>query len=420
MAHNGIIVGLDIGTTKVCAVLGEQNENGIPEITGIGSCPCAGLRKGVVVNIEATLRSVTEAIEAAELMSGIPSDNIWTGIGGSNIDGIISRGVVAVNGKSKDNREISQNDVDRVIEGARAVDFSMDREVLEVIPQTFIVDGHPGIRDPRDMIGVRLESEVHIITCSRTSAQNLVNCINRAGFEVNGLVLQTLAAGRAVMTEEEKELGSALIDLGGGTTGILVYHQGTANMVASVPLGASQVTSDISIVKNIAFETAEKVKTEAGCCWAALLEGVDEDIVVPGMGGRSPFPIPRSEIVQIVQPRMVEIFQLAKEKIYKQITQRTLGGGIVLTGGGANLEGVADLAAKVFGLPVRIGSPLSFGGLVDEYRDPSFAVAVGLVLEGNDRTGNISGAKDRSGAGRQDGGNSIFSRIAEWIKKEVF
>jgi cell division protein FtsA len=408
-----LVVGLDIGTTNVRAVIGEYNESGGLEITGVGQSPCAGLRKGVVVNIEATLRSVAAAIEAAELMSGVPAENFWTGIGGNNIDGIISRGVVAVTGKSRENREISDHDVERAIEGARAVDFSMDREILEVIPQTFIVDGHAGIRNPRDMIGVRLECEVHIITCSRTSAQNLVNCVNRAGFHVQGLILQSLAAGRAVMTEEEKELGSALVDLGGGTTGVLVYSQGTANMVSSIPLGASQVTSDISIVKNVSFETAEKIKVEAGCCWPPLLDGIDEDIIVPGMGGRSPFPIPRSEIVTIIQPRMAEIFAMVKEKLAKQIETRSLGGGIVLTGGGANLEGVADLAAKVFGLPVRVGNPFSVGGLEDEYRNPVFATAVGLALEGNERSGG--GAPSGKSVPRERG-PSVFSRIRDWMK----
>ncbi|MDR2841933.1 MAG: cell division protein FtsA [Spirochaetaceae bacterium] len=417
MTNSGLIVGLDIGTTKVCAVIGEHNENGILEITGVGFSPCAGLRKGVVVNIEATLRSVSAAIDAAELMSGQPADNFWTGIGGVNIDGIISRGVVAVNGKSKDNREISQNDVDRVLEAARAVEFSMDREILEVIPQTFIVDNHSGIRDPRDMIGVRLESEVHIVTCSRTSAQNLVNCVNRAGFHVNGLILQTLAAGRAVMTDEEKELGSALLDMGGGTTGIVVYSQGQANMVTAIPLCASQVTADISIVKNVSFETAERIKIEAGCCWPPLLEGIGEAIIVPGMGGRAPFPIPRDEIVQIIQPRLIETFQMAKEKLSKQIRSRALGGGIVLTGGGANLAGACELASKVFGLPVRVGNPLSVGGLVEEYCNPKYATSVGLVLEGNDRAlGDVS-SSDRV---KREGGNSVLSKIVNWIRKDFF
>jgi cell division protein FtsA len=424
MARNNIIVGLDIGTTKVRAVIAERSPQGGFSITGVGQSPSTGLRKGVVVNIEATLRSISAAVESAELMSGQVADNCWTGISGSHTESVISRGVVAVNGKNRSHREISEDDLERVLEAARAVDFSMDRKILEVIPQTYIVDSQSGIRDPLHMIGVRLESEVLIITCSMTSAQNLVKCVNRAGFRVNGLVLQTLAAGRAVLTEEEKEMGVVLLDLGGGASNILVYSQGAACFSASVPVGGAQVTSDISIVKNIAAESAEKIKIEAGCCWEPLLDEVEETIVVPGMGGRAPFPIPSSLILGIIKPRMTEIFQMIKEKIGENCPVRTLGGGIVLTGGGANLLGVADLAAEVFKLPVRIGNPLPVGGLVDDYRNPVYAAAVGLVLEGNEREGGPALLPGSSDAGSQHSGGinplSVFGNIAHWIKREFF
>ncbi|MDR2795599.1 MAG: cell division protein FtsA [Spirochaetaceae bacterium] len=424
MTRNSIIVGLDIGTTKVRAVIAEQSPQGGFSITGVGQSPSTGLRKGVVVNIEATLRSISAAVEAAEMMSGQVADNCWTGISGSHTEGVISRGVVAVNGKNRTHREISGDDMERVLEAARAVDFSMDRKILEVIPQTYIVDSQSGIRDPLHMIGVRLESEVLIITCSMTSAQNLVKCVNRAGFRVNGLVLQTLAAGRAVLTEEEKEMGVALLDLGGGTSNILVYNQGAACFTASVPVGGAQVTGDISIVKNIAAETAEKIKLEAGCCWEPLLDEVEETVIVPGMGGRAPFPIPRSLILDIVKPRMTEIFQMVKAKVGEYSPLRTLGGGIVLTGGGANLLGSADLAAEVFNLPVRIGNPLPVGGLVDDYRNPVYATAVGLVLEGNEREGGAAPSPGASDAvpGHSDGINPlpIFAKIGNWIKREFF
>ncbi|MDR2103818.1 MAG: cell division protein FtsA, partial [Treponema sp.] len=234
MAIEDLVVGLDIGTTKVCAVIGERNENGIFEITGVGASPSTGLRKGVVVNIEATLRAVAVAIEAAEMMSGREVRSCWTGIGGSHIDGINSRGVVAVTGK---NREIGQEDIHRVLEAARAVVIPMDRQELEVIPQSYIVDDQTGVVDPMNMIGVRLEAEVHIITCSVTSAQNLIKCVNRAGFRVNDLILQSLAAGRSVLTAEEKELGVVLIDLGGGTTDVLVYFNGTPYSTTTIPVG---------------------------------------------------------------------------------------------------------------------------------------------------------------------------------------
>ncbi|MDR2184898.1 MAG: cell division protein FtsA [Treponema sp.] len=417
MASGDIIVGLDIGTTKVCAVIGEQNENGTIEITGVGISPSTGLRKGVVVNIEATLKSVASAIEAAEMMSGREVHACWTGIGGSHIDGINSRGVVAVTGRNRETREIGNDDVNRVLEAARAVVIPMDRQVLEVIPQAYIVDDQKGIRNPLDMIGVRLESEVHIITCSVTSAQNLIKCVNRAGFRVNDLILQTLAAGRATLTGEEKELGTALIDLGGGTTDVMVYSQGTPYSTITIPAGGAQVTSDISIIKNISFENAERIKLDAGCCWEELLER-DGEIIVPGVGGRPPLSIPKSQILGIIRPRMEEIFTMVKEKLDKLSLARPLGGGIVLTGGGSQLPGAAELAFHLFKLPVRVGFPLPVGGLVDEYRNPVYAAAVGLVLEGASREGKTGdGAELRPG---EKGQTSLFSKLTEWLRKEFF
>jgi cell division protein FtsA len=410
-----LVVGLDIGTTKVCAVIGERNENGNLEITGVGTSVSTGLRKGVVVNIEATLRSVAQAVEAAEMMSGREVHGAWTGIGGSHIDGINSRGVVAVTGKSRETREITQEDIARVLEAARAVVIPMDRQVLELIPQNYIVDDQKGIRDPLDMIGVRLEAEVHIITCSVTSAQNLVKCVNRAGFRVEGLVLQSLAAGRAVLTEEEKDLGVALIDLGGGTTDVLVYSGGAPYSTTTIPVGGSQVTGDISIVKNISFETAEKIKLEAGSCWE---ESSGDDIIVPGVGGRPPLPIPRYQIEEIARPRMEEIFSLVKEKLDKLALSRPLGGGIVLTGGASQLLGAAELASHVFALPARVGFPLSLGGLVEEYQNPVYATAVGLALEGFDREGLTP--EKAVDLGVREKGTPFFGRFAEWLKKEFF
>jgi cell division protein FtsA len=413
-----LVVGLDIGTTKVCAVIGERNEKGVLEITGVGICPSTGLRKGVVVNIEATLRSVAAAIEAAEMMSGREVNSCWTGIGGSHVDGINSRGVVAVTGKNRETREIGRDDIARVLEAARAVVIPMDRRVLEVIPQSYIVDDQKGIADPLDMIGVRLESEVHIITCSVTSAENLIKCVNRAGFRVNDLILQSLAAGRSVLTDEEKEMGTALIDLGGGTTDVLVYAGGAPYSNTTIPAGGAQVTGDLSIIKNISFETAERIKLEAGCCWEGLLEG-DDDVIVPGVGGRAPLPIPRSQIEAIIRPRMEEIFKMVKEKLDKLALSRPLGGGVVLTGGGAQLLGAAELANHVFKLPVRVGNPLPVGGLVEEYRSPVYAAAVGLVLEGNDR--EFRNAAERGGETRvREKGQGIFDKLSEWLQKEFF
>ena len=416
LANGDLVAGLDIGTAKVCVVIGERTENGGIEITGVGESPSTGLRKGVLVNIEATQRSAESAIEAAEMMSGREIHSVWTGIGGIHIEGRNSRGVVAVTGKNRETREIGEDDILRVLEAARAVAIPMDRQVLELIPQSYIVDDQKGIKDPLDMIGVRLEAEVHMITCSVTSAQNLVKCVNRAGFRVDGLVLQSLAAGRAVLTEDEKELGTVLIDLGGGTTDVLIYLEGAPYSTATIPAGGTQVTSDISIIKNISYEAAEKIKLEAGCCWEGTDLGED-DIIVPGVGGRAPIVIPRFEIEGIVRPRLEEIFFMVKEKMDKLSLSRPLGGGVVLTGGGSQLLGASELASDIFKLPARVGAPLSVGGLVEEYRNPAYATAVGLVLEGNAR--EIRSGIERSGSRRNDG-TSILGRFADWLRREFF
>ena len=409
-----MVVGLDIGTTKVCAVIGEVNESGFLEITGVGTSPSTGLRKGVVVNIESTLRSVAQAIEAAEMMSGREVHEVWTGIGGNHIEGINSRGVVAVTGKNREVREIGPDDIKRVLEAAQAVLIPMDRRLLEVIPQTYIVDDQRGIMDPLNMIGVRLEAEVHIITCSTTGAQNLIKCVNRAGFRVNDLILQSLAAGRSVLTPEEKELGVAIVDLGGGTTNILVYSEGSPYSISTIPAGGTQVTSDISIIKNISFETAEKIKLEAGCCWEPFLEENDE-IIVPGVGGRAPKAIPRSDILAIIRPRMEETFKLVKEKLDKLSFSRPLGGGVVLTGGASQLLGAPDLASHVFNLPVRVGVPLPVGGLDSEYRNPAYATAVGLVLEAFERE-QRDGMVPIENRALEKGGTRIWEKLGDWIK----
>ncbi|MDR1971565.1 MAG: cell division protein FtsA [Treponema sp.] len=413
-----MVVGLDIGTTKVCVVIGERNEKGILEITGLGVCPSTGMKKGVVVNIEATLRSVTTAIEAAEMMCGREVHNCWTGIGGSHIDGINSRGVVTVSGKNRETREIGPDDLNRVLQIAQEVVIPMDRQVLEVIPQSYIVDNQRGIRNPLDMLGIRLEAEVHIITCSSTSAQNLINCVNRAGFHVQ-LILQSLAAGRSVLTEEEKDMGVALVDLGGGTTDMMVYSDGAPYSTTTIPVGADLVTRDLSIMKSISFENAEKIKIDAGCCWESLLEG--EDVIIPGIGGRPTIPIPRGQILGIVRPRMEEIYRMVKEGLDKLSLSHPLGAGIVLTGGGAMLSGAAELASHIFRMPVRVGNPLPVPGLLEEYRNPLYATAIGLALEGNDR--ETRGMEERGGEkpGGARGGNFLgIGKFVDWLKREFF
>ena len=318
MPADNLIVGLDIGTTKVCAVIGERNEQGALEITGVGLSPSFGLRRGVVINIESTLRSVAQAIEAAEMMSGREVQSVYTGIAGAHIEGINSRGVVAVTGRG---REITKEDVDRVIDAAKAVVIPMDREVLHVIPQEFIVDDQGGIKNPIDMIGIRLEAEVHIITGSVTSAQNLLKCVNRAGFRVNDIILQSLASAQAVLSSDEKELGCLLIDLGGGTTDVLVHLEGAPYHTNVIALGGNQVTSDLAIMLKTPQEAAERIKKESGCCYMPLV-GADEEVVIPGVGGWPASAIPRKEICRIVQPRMTEIFNLVKEQLAEEELSR--------------------------------------------------------------------------------------------------
>ncbi|MDR0456974.1 MAG: cell division protein FtsA [Treponema sp.] len=427
MVNEDLVVGLDIGTTKVCVVIAERNEKGILEITGVGVSPSTGMRKGVVVNIEAVIKSIIEAIEAAEMMSGRELNACWTGIGGSHIEGINSRGVVAIAGQKRENREISKDDMTRVIEAARAVVIPLDRQIIQTIPQSYTVDDHPGIKDPLGMIGVRLESEVHIITSSATSAENLLRCVNRAGFKANNslLLLQVLAAGRAVLTPEERDLGVALLDMGGGTTDVLVYYDGAPYSTFTIPVGGVEVTKDISTIKSISIEVAEKIKQESACCWEPLLE-YDEDILVPGMGGRPPLAIPRSHVYAIVRPRMEEIFDLVKQKLDCLGLPRPLSGGIVITGGAAALAGAVELAGEIFKMPVRLGMPIHFanlGGLIDEYRAPAYATAIGLTLEGDRREKDEASERETSVRpllSTAKNAPGFLSRLKNWIWDGLF
>lgn len=409
MLVNDLIVGLDIGTTKVCAVIGELNEVGRIEIVGIGTALSDGLRKGVVINIESTLKAVTKAIEAAEMMSGREVASVITGIAGAHVEGINSRGVVAVSGRD---REINDQDVRRVIDAARAVVIPMDREVLHVIPQEFIVDDQGGIKNPLDMIGIRLEAEVHIITGSVTSAQNLLKCVNRAGFRVEDIVLESIASAKAVLSEEEKELGVLMIDLGGGTTDVLVYVDGSPYHTDVVAVGGEQVTSDISIVLKTPVEFAEKLKKESGCCYMPLVDA-SEEILLPGVGGWPTASIPRTELCKIIQPRMAETFALIREKMMKKGYLNHLRGGVVLTGGGSMMPGAAELAKELFGVPARIGYPFELGGLVQEYRNPMFSTAVGLVMYGNELSSHDSDVKSVTKRSKDGFGD----KFRNWMKE---
>jgi cell division protein FtsA len=408
LPHDDIIVGLDIGTTKVCAVVGQYNESSILEVTGVGSSPTRGLRRGIIINIESTVKSVIQAVEAAEMMSGREVDEVCTGISGAHIEGINSRGVVAVTGKG---REIVKEDVDRVIDAAKAIVIPMDRVILHVIPQEFIVDDQDGIKNPVGMIGVRLESEVHIVTGSLSAAQNIMKSVNRAGFKVNELILESLAASRAVLSQDEKELGVLLIDLGGGTTNILVHIEGSPYHSSILSIGGDQVTSDLSIMLKTPLDSAEKIKKEAGCCYLDLIAD-DEEVQIPRVGGRPPERISRRRIAQIIHPRMEEIFRLTREQIENKGYLNRLGGGVVVVGGGALLPGVVELATETFGLPVRIGYPMKLGGLVEEYSSPEFATAVGLLLFGSRREEAVG-----MDIQRKDRTTGLITRLKEWFQE---
>ncbi|POR04755.1 cell division protein FtsA [Alkalispirochaeta sphaeroplastigenens] len=400
-----MIVGLDIGTSKVTVVIAEARPGEPLEIIGVGTAPSSGLRRGVVINIEATLRSVVDAIESAEQMAGREVKRVVSGIAGSHISGLNSSGVVAVTGRG---REITSADIARVIENARAVSIPMDREILHVIPRNYVIDEQGGIKDPLDMIGVRLEVEVHLITGSVTAAQNLVKCVNRAGFEIAQVVFNSIAAAEAVLSQDEKDLGVLLIDIGGGTTNVMVYQDGAPFSSFVLPMGGSQVTGDLSIMLRTSMESAEKIKREDGCAYMALVEE-GEPVLVPGVGGRAPIQCTREQICEIVQPRMGEIFRLVRERLDRQRMLDRVAGGLVLTGGGALLPGVVELAQDVFDLGGRIGQPSRHGGLADRYQSPEFSTAAGLVLHAwQSGSGDVPGGTERRKAG--------LKRVTRWMK----
>lgn len=376
-----IIVGLDIGTTKVCAIIGRINEYNTIDIVGVGVSPSKGLRKGVVVNIESTVHSVASAIEKAELMAGIEVKSVYSGIAGGHIEGINSRGVVAVSTKSK---EITQDEVERVIDAAKALALPMEREVIHVLPQEFIVDNQQGIKDPIGMSGVRLEAEVHIVTGAVASAQNIVKSVNRSGYAVNDIVLEPLASALSTLKDDEKELGVVLVDIGGGTTDVLVYLNGSIWHTNVISMGGNHVTNDVSIGLRAPIQSAEEIKKRWGIALSELVDP-DETIEVPSVGGRRPAQLPRQILAEIIQPRVEEIFFLVKSDLEQKDFKDIISGGVVLTGGASLLEGIDKVAERVFEMPVRIGNPgeaSGVSGLVGEVSSPEYATGVGLVLYG--------------------------------------
>jgi cell division protein FtsA len=371
-----IIVGLDIGTTKICAIVGELTDTGNLDIIGIGTHPSKGLRKGVVVNIEATVASIRRAVEEAELMAGCEISHVYTGIAGGHIKGFNSQGIVAVKEK-----EVRDTDIARVIDAAKAVAIPMDREVIHVLPQEFIIDEQGGIKEPLGMAGVRLEAKVHIVTGAVSSAQNIVKCANRTGLNVADIVLQPLASAEAVLSDDEKELGVCLVDIGGGTTDIAIFSGGAIVHTAVIALGGNNLTSDIAIGLRTPAHEAERIKQKFGCALASMVNK-DETIEVPSVGGRQPRVLGRQILCEILEPRVEEIFQLVHREIQKCGYEDLLASGVVITGGSTLLAGMPELAEEVIGLPVRRGMPRGIGGLVDVVKSPMYATGVGLVVYG--------------------------------------
>lgn len=401
---DNLVVGLDIGTTKVCAIVGEAFEDGL-SIIGIGSHPSRGLRKGVVVNIESTVDSIRKAIDEAELMANCEISAVYAGIAGGHIKSFNSHGMVAV----KD-REITEYDVRRVIDAAQAVAIPMDREVIHSLPQEFIIDDQDGIREPIGMNGVRLEAKVHIVTGAVTSAQNIIKCANRAGLNVSDIVLEPLASSDAVLSDDEKELGVALLDIGGGTTDLALFSEGSMKHSYVLALGGDHITNDIAVGLRTPAADAERIKKKFGCAYSRICS-VEDRIPVPSVGGRQPRELSRKILADIIEPRMEEIMALVRDEIVRLGLEKSFPAGIVLTGGTSLLEGVQELSEEVFEMPARLGTPENVGGLQDVVSNPMYATGVGLVIYGSRQA--------RSNRFRiRDQGNifdKVKTRMQEWF-----
>lgn len=401
-----LIVGLDIGTTKVACLVGEVTEDGV-DIIGIGTQPCSGLKKGVVVNIDATVAAISKAIEEAEHMAGVEITTVYAGIAGSHIKAFHSEGVVAIR-----DREVRTGDIERVIDAAKAVSIPQDREILHVVPQEFTVDTQDGIKEPLGMSGVRLEARVHIVTAAVAAAQNIIKCCSRCSLQVADLVLEPLATAEAVLHRDEKELGVALLDIGGGTSDLVIYNEGALVHTLVLPIGGHQLTNDIALGLRTPMGEAERLKHKHGCALSSLI-APDETIEVPSVGGRPPRVLSRTVLSEILQPRVDEIFTLVRDEIERCGLSETLASGLVVTGGSTILQGLPELAEEVLGMPVRRGLPQGFGGLTDVVRSPIYATGVGLLLYGaRQQEGLFIGGRDTSRRG-------MWNRMRSWFA-EVF
>jgi cell division protein FtsA len=400
-----LIVGLDIGTSKVAALVAEIGPDGVLEVLGMGSHESRGMKKGVVVNIESTVAAVQRALEEAELMADCKIASAFTGIAGSHIRSFNSTGMVAV----KD-REVSAVDVDRAVETAKAVNIPTDQQILHVLRQEFIIDGQEDVREPVGMSGVRLEVKVHIVTGAVSAAQNIVKCVRRCGLDVNDLILQPLASARAVLSDDERDLGVCLVDIGGGTTDLAIFTHGAIRHTAVIPIAGDQITNDIAMALRTPTAEAEAIKTRHGVALRQLADP-NEMIEVPGIGDRAPRVMTRQTLAEVIEPRAEELFTLVQQVLRESGYEELLSSGIVLTGGSSMMQGMVELGEEIFHMPVRVGVPRYAGGLADVVRNPRYATAMGLLLEGASqvRQGRVA---------KQDGSvRAVFSRMRDWFQR---
>ncbi len=395
------IVGLDIGTNKVVAIVGEVSDEGFMEIIGLGSHNSRGLKKGVVVNIESTVQSIQRAVEEAELMAGCEIDAVYAGIAGSHIRSINSHGIVAIR-----DREVFSQDVERVIDAAQAMAIPADQKILHILPQEYLIDSQEGIKEPLGMSGVRLEAKVHLVTCAVNAAQNIEKCIERCGLKVSDVILEQLASSYSVLSDDERDLGVCLVDIGGGTTDIAVFTDGAIRHTAVIPIAGDQVTNDIAMALRTPTQYAEEIKIKYACALTQLARP-EETIKVPGVGDKPARELSRQALAEVVEPRYDELFTLIQAELRRSGFENLIAAGIVLTGGASKMEGVLELAEEIFHMPVTLGSPTNVEGLKDIVRNPVYATGVGLLMYGKEREEE----QPRRGRAR----TGMFTRLKNWF-----
>ena len=405
-----IVVGLDIGTTKICCIVGEASDGNV-DVIGIGTSDSKGLRKGVVVNIDSTVEAIRKAVAEAELMAGCEISTVYTGIAGAHIKGFNSRGIVAI----KD-QEVTSWDVDRVIDAAKAVPMPLDREIIHILPQEYVIDECDGVKQPIGMSGVRLEAKVHIVTAAKASLENIIRCANRTGLHVSDVVLDQCASGSSVLYEDEKELGVALVDIGGGTTDISIFFNGSIVHTSVLPVGGNHVTNDIAVGLRTPRAEAERIKQRYGCALTSIV-GDDETIEVPSVGGREPQTRSRQLLCEIIEPRIEEMYNLIHTEIQKSGYADLLASGVVISGGASLMDGMVELGEEVMGLPVRLGQPGRVGGLADVVRSPKYSTAVGLMLYGVEQE-ESRGTTSRNNS-NASGLARVGTRLRSWLH-EIF